>query len=136
MRGDDRQQEAIFSYISPEQRVPLDHPLRAIRQMLDRVGWMFTFTVAAYNLVRIRNLVGAPPRDEGGKCVLGPVAEARTPLRPSLPTCRVPQHPVHLGDNSHRQNKKSALNSVFPQPVREISGVNWNRFRFSCQDLF
>ena len=27
---------------------------------VDRVGWMFTFTVAAYNLVRIRNLVGAP----------------------------------------------------------------------------
>jgi len=22
----------------------------------DRVGWMFTFTAAAYNLVRIRNL--------------------------------------------------------------------------------
>ena len=27
---------------------------------VDRVGWMFTFTVAAYNLVRIRNLVGVP----------------------------------------------------------------------------
>jgi hypothetical protein len=23
---------------------------------LERVGWMFTFTAAAYNLVRIRNL--------------------------------------------------------------------------------
>ncbi len=37
MRGDDRQQGAMLSYISPEQRVPLDHPLRAIRQMVDRV---------------------------------------------------------------------------------------------------
>jgi len=35
MRGDDQQQEAIFSYISLEQRVPKDHPLRAIRQMTD-----------------------------------------------------------------------------------------------------
>jgi transposase len=26
---------------------------------LDRVGWMFTFALAAYNLVRMRNLVGA-----------------------------------------------------------------------------
>jgi len=27
----------MFSYISPEQRVPPDHPLRAIRRMTDRV---------------------------------------------------------------------------------------------------
>ncbi len=27
---------------------------------VNRVGWMFTFTVAAYNLVRIHNLLGAP----------------------------------------------------------------------------
>ena len=27
---------------------------------VDRVGWMFTFTVAAYNLVRIHNLVRVP----------------------------------------------------------------------------
>jgi len=37
MRGDDRQQGAMFSYISPEQRVPADHPLRPIREMVDEV---------------------------------------------------------------------------------------------------
>ena len=37
MRGDDLQQAAMFSYLSPEQRVPIDHPLRPIRQMADRV---------------------------------------------------------------------------------------------------
>lgn len=37
MRGDDRQQQAMFSYLSPEQRVPQDHPLRAIRCMVDEV---------------------------------------------------------------------------------------------------
>ena len=37
MRGDDRQQGAMFSYVSPEQRVPADHPLRPIRQMVDEV---------------------------------------------------------------------------------------------------
>lgn len=37
MRGDDRHQAAMFSYLSPEQRVPQDHPLRAIRAMVDRV---------------------------------------------------------------------------------------------------
>jgi transposase len=35
MRGDDQQQADMFSYISPERRVPEDHPLRAIRRMVD-----------------------------------------------------------------------------------------------------
>jgi transposase len=37
MRGIDVQQSAMFSYLSAEDRVPADHPLRAIRQMSDRV---------------------------------------------------------------------------------------------------
>ncbi len=37
MRGDDIQQGAMFSYLSPEQRVPADHPLRPIRPMVDTV---------------------------------------------------------------------------------------------------
>jgi transposase len=37
MRGDDPQQAAIFSYISPEERVPQEHPLRTIRVMVDAV---------------------------------------------------------------------------------------------------
>jgi len=37
MRGDDIQQSAMFSYLSPELRVPVDHPLRAIRQICDKV---------------------------------------------------------------------------------------------------
>jgi len=37
MRGGDDQQSTMFSYLSPEQRVPADHPLRAIRQICDRV---------------------------------------------------------------------------------------------------
>jgi len=35
MRGEDRQQAALFSYLSPEARVPQDHPLRTIRQLVD-----------------------------------------------------------------------------------------------------
>jgi transposase len=37
MRGHDQQQAAMFSYISPEQRVPPDHPLRPIRAMVDEI---------------------------------------------------------------------------------------------------
>jgi transposase len=35
MRGEDQQQQAMFSYLSPEARVPKDHPLRPIRIMVD-----------------------------------------------------------------------------------------------------
>src|SRR3989449_2313714 len=35
MRGKDEQQLDVFSYISPEQRVPRDHPLRSLRAMTD-----------------------------------------------------------------------------------------------------
>src|SRR5215472_10924334 len=37
MRGADQQQSHIFSYVSPEDRVRKDHPLRAIRAMVDEV---------------------------------------------------------------------------------------------------
>src|SRR6202163_756741 len=37
IRGDDNQQEGMFSYVSPEKRVPADHPLRAIRKMVDEI---------------------------------------------------------------------------------------------------
>jgi len=37
MRGDDNLQDGIFSYISPEKRVPADHPLRPIRKLVDEI---------------------------------------------------------------------------------------------------
>jgi transposase len=37
MRGPDEQTNGLFSYLSPEQRVRPDHPLRAIRRMTDEV---------------------------------------------------------------------------------------------------
>ena len=37
MRGIDHQQSDMFSYLSPEQRVRKDHPLRAVRAMTDEI---------------------------------------------------------------------------------------------------
>jgi transposase len=37
MRGDKEMQGGMYSYISPEQRVPADHPLRPIRQMTEEI---------------------------------------------------------------------------------------------------
>ena len=36
MRGEDREQARLFSYVSPEQRVPAEHPLRTIRHLANR----------------------------------------------------------------------------------------------------
>jgi transposase len=37
MRGDDSDDTGMWSYVSQEQRIPADHPLRPIRQMVDEV---------------------------------------------------------------------------------------------------
>lgn len=37
MRGVDTQQSSMFSYLSPEERIPVNHPLRPIRVMVDAV---------------------------------------------------------------------------------------------------
>jgi transposase len=37
MRGDDQQPEPIFSYVSAEERIPQDHPLRPIRALVDEI---------------------------------------------------------------------------------------------------
>ena len=55
MRGDDRKQDAIFSYVAPEARVPQDHPLRPIRAMTDRV-----LTELSPQFEKIYSRVGRP----------------------------------------------------------------------------
>jgi transposase len=37
MRGDEKQQGGMFSYVSMEERVPRDHPLRQIRRLVDQI---------------------------------------------------------------------------------------------------
>jgi transposase len=37
MRGDDQVQGQVFSYVSAEERVPQDHPLRAVRRSVDQI---------------------------------------------------------------------------------------------------
>jgi len=37
MRGPDQKQDDMFSYVSPDKRVPADHPLRKIRPLVDQI---------------------------------------------------------------------------------------------------
>ena len=50
MRGIDHQEADMFSYLSPEQRVRKDHPLRAVRAMTDEIlGSMSVLFDAMYS---------------------------------------------------------------------------------------
>jgi len=52
MRGVDAQQSAMFSYLSAEERVPADHPLRAVRVLTDRIlAQLSTLFSAMYSTI-------------------------------------------------------------------------------------
>src|ERR1035441_4224451 len=82
MRGKDEQQLDVFRYISPEQRVPHDHPLRPLRVMF--------FGIIAFawhdfnNWQQIRVLGGVPHREILGSPVWAGVlpleVRSRTPV--------------------------------------------------------
>jgi transposase len=55
MRGPDEQTSHMFSYLSPEQRVRPDHPLRAIRRMTDEV-----FTALSPRFTKMYSTMGRP----------------------------------------------------------------------------
>ncbi len=63
MRGEADEPEAIFSYITPSQRVPQDHPLRGVRKVVD----------AALESARCGHPVEAVARPR----TMGPRAKAR-----------------------------------------------------------
>src|SRR5712692_8305072 len=52
MRGVDHQQSQMFSFLSPETRVRKDHPLRAIRAMVDEVLTQLSPRFAAKSIQR------------------------------------------------------------------------------------
>jgi transposase len=55
MRGDDHQADWMFSYVSPEQRVPADHPLRTVRRLTDAI-----LTRLSPRFDRLYSAVGRP----------------------------------------------------------------------------
>jgi len=63
MRGNDQQPNSMFSYVSPEQRVPKDHPLRAIRQLVDDI-----LSELSREVDRLYAKVGRPSIPPGGCC--------------------------------------------------------------------
>ena len=97
MRGEDQQQNQMFSYLSPETRVRKDHPLRAIRAMVDEVLSQLVATVRQH--VRQRG----PAVDCAGEVVASAVAadavldpqraaaDGTDRLQPAVPLVRGPE---------------------------------------------
>src|ERR1017187_785166 len=72
MRGPDTQQSSMFSYLSPEERVPAKHPLRPIRRMVDdalkalspEFSHHWDIVPTPWRLSKRRDIpCGSPPRD-------------------------------------------------------------------------
>src|SRR5829696_5483666 len=55
VRGPDEQTSGMFSYLSPEQRVRADHPLRAVRRMTDQV-----FAALSPRFTQMYSTIGRP----------------------------------------------------------------------------
>src|SRR3984893_15744337 len=55
MRGPDEQTSGMFSYLSPEQRVRPDHPLRVIRRLTDEV-----FAALSPRFTQMYSTIGRP----------------------------------------------------------------------------
>lgn len=106
MRGDDRRPDTMFSYVAPEQRVPADHPLRAIRTMVDtalrELSPEFRSAVPEDGS-SVDPAREAAPRLAGADAVLGPErapAHGAAGLQPPLPLVRGPQLARELGSYS------------------------------------
>src|SRR3989337_2139452 len=93
MRGADERQAVLFSYRSIEERIPADHPLRAMRRLVDPllVELSPRFQALYSSIGRpsippeqlLRALLGgarAPPRGGGGGC--GGVSKKTPPPPP------------------------------------------------------
>jgi len=59
MRGKDEQQLGVFSYLSPRQQVPQDHPLRPLRVMTDEALRSLRTEYSACNRGARNNFSGA-----------------------------------------------------------------------------
>ena len=98
MRGADGQQAGMFSYVSPERRIPADHPLRPIREMTDAVLRQLSRRFAA----ALRE--DGPALDRAGEAaarpaapgpLLGPqraAADGAAPVQSPLPLVRRAEH--------------------------------------------
>ena len=98
MRGDERIEDGMFSYVSLEQRVPADHPLRGIRRLTDAVLGSLSPefdklykasgrpSIAPEYILRAASIAGVLLG------ALGAIAGRADRLQPAVPLVRWPGH--------------------------------------------
>src|SRR5882672_3318172 len=115
MRGDDRQQSSMFSYVAPEARVPKDHPLRAIRSMTDQ-GLARVVTAVREDLLRGRPSLDPARTAAACAFVAGSVhgaerasSDGGAELQPAVPVVRGLEHGrAGLGRHGVQQEPRTA----------------------------
>jgi hypothetical protein len=65
VRGTDEKQASMFSLISPEKRVPADHPLRRIKRLVDEILADLSLTFDAMYSATGRPSIPPEPAAEG-----------------------------------------------------------------------
>ena len=93
MRGHDEQTAHMFSYLSPEQRVPADHPLRAVRALTDEA--LQTMSRRFASLYATTGRPSIPPEQLLRALLLGALhgaeraaAHGRAQRQPAVPVVR------------------------------------------------
>ena len=94
MRGHDEQTTHMFSYLSPEQRVPANHPLRAVRALTDEA--LHTMSRRFAGLYATTGRPSIPPEQLLRALLLQvlytvrsePAADGRAQLQPAVPLVR------------------------------------------------
>ena len=98
MRGHDEQTTHMFSYLSPEQRVPADHPLRAVRALTDEA--LQTMSRRFASLYATTGRPSIPPEQLLRALLLQvlytvrsePAAHGRAQRQPAVPVVRRAEH--------------------------------------------
>ena len=94
MRGAKVETQGMFSYLSPEQRVPQDHPLRAVRVIVDQ---SLTERDGHFSRIYIRPWPSFPSPGASPSCLaaasllqhpLGAAADGADGLQPAVPLVR------------------------------------------------
>ena len=88
MRGEVTAQQAMFSYVSPEARVPATHPLRAIKARADEVLATLERTFDEMYSSTGRPSIRISKYKVGGPAGASPTLPTSAPVSTVCPCCR------------------------------------------------
>src|SRR5437667_1402039 len=139
MRGADGQQSGMFSYVSPEGRIPADQPVRPIREMTDEVLRHLSRRAAGLYAKR-RPALHRPREAAPGPAAAGPLLRAeraaahgaariQSPLslvrRPGHGRPGVGRDRVHAGRLTDALDPSGSLRRQAAPAVGEAYGRSW-----------